>query len=130
MHVCASADAQVYELLKPKYPSLPPVTHLEMLTDFEIIWVILFANGLWLENPLPGGSTAVIGMTRRLGWRRLLARRSLIVPGKCEIKINSRSGQVGFENCRTRRAKIITLIPIPKLYVFFYFTKACTHCIL
>jgi len=39
MRVCASAGgAQVYELLKPKYPALPPpVTHLEMLTDFEII---------------------------------------------------------------------------------------------
>lgn len=38
MHVCASAGgAQFYELLKPKYPAQPPVTHLEMLTDFEII---------------------------------------------------------------------------------------------
>jgi len=111
MHVCVNAgSAQVYELLKPKYPALPPVTHLEMLTDFEIIWVILFTNGLWLENSLPGGSTAVIEMTRRLGWRRLLTRRSLIVLGKCEIKINSRSGQVGFENYRTRRAKMITLL--------------------
>jgi len=38
MHECANAGGvQVYELLKLKYPAQPPVTHLEMLTDFEII---------------------------------------------------------------------------------------------